>query len=178
MRTKERPGSIPKHAVPDHERKSMRCKRKRATKNALNSPGKVKSSIMIQAEQIQLSLGTEFPSFVKLMVKSHVSTCFMMRFPISFCKSHLPKQNSIIILEMESGEQYKLKFIADEQGLSAGWSKFVTLHKLLEGDVLVFQLIEANKFKVYIIRAYDFTEVDGALGLQNLVAHTKQNDSG
>lgn len=32
--------------------------------------------------------------------------------------------------------------------------------------------------KVYIIRANDLTEVDGALGLLNLDSYTKHNDSG
>ncbi|XP_059642917.1 B3 domain-containing protein Os01g0234100-like [Cornus florida] len=175
MTTKKRPVSISGHAVPDHARKF--CERERVASNALNSSGEVKSSTMIRAEEFQSSLGTEFPSFVKLMVKSHVSGCFWMGVPMPFCKSHLPKMEAIIILEAESGEQYELKFLPHKQGLSAGWRNFATLHKLLVGDVLVFQLTEANKFKVYIIRANDFTEVDGALGLLNLDAHTQQNDA-
>ncbi|XP_059642919.1 B3 domain-containing protein Os01g0234100-like isoform X2 [Cornus florida] len=172
MKTRKHCRLISKHAGPDHARKF--CKRKKATSNALNSPGEVKSSTILRAEEVQSSLGTKFPSFVKLMVKSHVSRGYWMRIPKPFCKSHLPKDDVIIILENESGEQFELKFIADDQGLSAGWRKFSILHKLLEGDVLVFQLTEVNKFKVYIIRANDFTEVDGV----HLDAHTKKNVAG
>ncbi|XP_059644254.1 B3 domain-containing protein Os01g0234100-like isoform X2 [Cornus florida] len=173
MKKKKRPGSISEHTITDDARKFY--KPKRAASNALNSPGEVKSSAMIRAEEVQSSLGTEFPSFVKVMVRSHVSSCFWMRLPVPFCKSHLPKNDAIISLENESGEQFDLKFIADKQGLSAGWRKFAILHELLERDVLIFQLTKATKFKVYIIRANDFNEVDGARGLLNLDAYTKQN---
>lgn len=54
-------------------------------------------------------------------------------------------------LEDESGRQYKTKYIACKTGLSAGWRQFVASHKLLEGDVLVFQLVEPTKFKVMMV---------------------------
>ncbi|XP_059644255.1 B3 domain-containing protein Os01g0234100-like isoform X3 [Cornus florida] len=117
MKKKKRPGSISEHTITDDARKFY--KPKRAASNALNSPGEVKSSAMIRAEEVQSSL--------------------------------------------------------DKQGLSAGWRKFAILHELLERDVLIFQLTKATKFKVYIIRANDFNEVDGARGLLNLDAYTKQN---
>ncbi|XP_057481555.1 B3 domain-containing protein Os01g0234100-like isoform X2 [Actinidia eriantha] len=98
--------------------------------------------------------------------------------PMTFCKLHLPRKDMQIVLEDESGEQFELKFIAEKTGLSAGWRKFAAAHKLVEGDVLIFQLVETNKFKVYVVRANDLTEVDGALGLLNLDAHIKQNDAG
>ncbi|XP_057491774.1 B3 domain-containing protein Os01g0234100-like [Actinidia eriantha] len=133
---------------------------------------------MIRAEEIKSSLGSEFPSFAKLLVRSHVSSCFWMGLPMTFCKLHLPRKDMPIVLEDESGEQFVLKFIADKTGLSAGWRKFAAAHKLVEGDVLIFQLVEPNKFKVYVVRANDLTEVDGALGLLNLDAHIKQSDTG
>nr|GEY56750.1 hypothetical protein [Tanacetum cinerariifolium] len=46
---------------------------------------------------------------------------------------------------------------------------FSIAHKLVEGDVLVFQLIEHWKFKVYIVRVHGLNEIDGALGLLNLI---------
>ncbi|XWS33630.1 hypothetical protein CRYUN_Cryun22dG0099300 [Craigia yunnanensis] len=94
------------------------------------------------------------------------------------CKIHLPRKDTTIILEDESEHQFQVKYYADKTGLSAGWRQFCTTHNLLEGDVLLFQLVEPTKFKVYIIRANDLTELDGALGLLNLDAHTKQSDSG
>ncbi|XP_059623873.1 B3 domain-containing protein Os01g0234100-like isoform X2 [Cornus florida] len=170
-------GSKLKQVKLDHVGKSMSCKQAKTASNALNSPGEVKSSTLIRAEEVQSSLDTEFPSFAKLMVKSHVSTGFWMSLPVPFCKSHLPKKDATLILEDESGEQFELKFLAEKSGLSAGWKKFAVGHKLLEGDALVFQLVEADKFKVYIIRANNLTEVDGALGLLDLDAHAKLSDA-
>ncbi|KAA8531707.1 hypothetical protein F0562_006576 [Nyssa sinensis] len=166
-----------KHALSDHAGKCVSCKQQKAVTNGLNSPGEVKSSAMIEAEEVQSSLGPEFPSFVKLLVRSHVASCFWMGLPVPFCKLYLPRKDVTVILEDEAGEQFEAKFIAEKTGLSAGWRKFALGHKLLEGDVLVFQLVEANKFKVYIVRANDLAEVDGALSLLNLDTHTKQNDA-
>lgn len=51
-------------------------------------------------------------------------------------------------LEDESGIQYTAKYFAEKTGLSAGWRQFSTAHNLVEGDVLVFQLIAPLKLKV------------------------------
>lgn len=39
-------------------------------------------------------------------------------------------------------------------GLRGGWSASTLDHKLDGGDALVFKLIEAVRFKIYIIRAF------------------------
>lgn len=70
--------------------------------------------------------------------------------PGLFCKLHLPNKDTTITLEDESGNEYKTKYIADKTGLSAGWRQFVSGHNLLEGDVLVFQLVKPTKFKVMV----------------------------
>jgi hypothetical protein len=69
---------------------------------------------------------------------------------VAFCKRHLPDKDTTIILEDESGREYKTKYIACKTGLSAGWRQFSAVHKLLEGDVVVFQLVEPTKFKVMV----------------------------
>ena len=56
-----------------------------------------------------------------------------------------------VSLEDENGKQWMIKYIAYKTGLSAGWRQFAVAHKLLEGDVLVFQLVEPTKFKVMLI---------------------------
>lgn len=66
-----------------------------------------------------------------------------------FCKLHMPKQDTTIILEDESGEEYKASYIAQRTALSAGWKAFSADHKLVEGDVLVFHLVGSSKFKVH-----------------------------
>ncbi|XP_021825339.1 B3 domain-containing protein Os01g0234100-like [Prunus avium] len=141
------------------------------------SRGQAKSSAVIQAQEVRSKLEPQFPSFVKSLVRSHVASCFWMGLPSLFCKSHLPDKDITMTLEDESGKQYQLKYIAYKTGLSAGWRQFAASHNLIEGDVLVFQLVEPTKFKVYIIRSNDLTEVDGSLGLLNLDSHTKRKDA-
>ncbi|KAJ9170712.1 hypothetical protein P3X46_018801 [Hevea brasiliensis] len=164
-----------KHAMAGHAGKCI-WQNKPAI-DRLNTPGQVKSSAMIRAEEVQSNLESALPSFVKSLVRSHVGSCFWMGLPGPFCRAHLPYEDTIITLEDECGKGFRMKYIAYKTGLSAGWRQFSVAHQLLEGDVLVFQLIEPCKFKVYIIRANDLTEVDGALGLLTLVPQMKQNDA-
>lgn len=68
--------------------------------------------------------------------------------PGPFCKIHLPGKDTEVILENEHSEEFPIKYIANKTGLSAGWRKFVSGNKLVEGDVLIFQLIGPCRFKV------------------------------
>ncbi|KAI3462757.1 hypothetical protein Pfo_019420 [Paulownia fortunei] len=148
-----------------------------ATVGGSSGPVQLKSPTMIRAEEVQSSLGNDHPSFLKALVRSHVASCFWMGLPVPFCKLHLPIKDTTVILENEIGEEFSIKYIAHKTGLSAGWRKFVAGNKLLEGDVLIFQLIGPCRFKVYVIRANDLTEVDGALSLLILDSQTKQSDA-
>ncbi|KAJ8567245.1 hypothetical protein K7X08_019453 [Anisodus acutangulus] len=165
------------NAVADAGRKSISTKQERATADGSGSAIQMKPPIIIRAEEFLSSIGNEYPSFMKLLVRSHVGSCFWMGLPVPFCKNHLPRKDTPVILESESGEEFEIKYIAEKTGLSAGWRKYAAAHKLVEGDVLVFQLVEPTRFKVYVIRANDLKEVDGALSLLNLDAPTKQSDA-
>ncbi|XP_044470445.1 B3 domain-containing protein Os01g0234100-like [Mangifera indica] len=166
-----------KQAVAESGGKCKSCKKNKDPVDRPCPHAEVKSAAMIRAEEVRSNLEPQYPSFAKSMVRSHVASCFWMGLPGQFCKSHLPSKDANVVLEDECGELYEAKYFAEKTGLSAGWRQFSTGHNLLEGDVLVFQLIGPLKFKVYIIRANDFSEVDGALGLLNLDAHTKQNEA-
>lgn len=166
--SKPKPKVVPVH---DPSATSLSLgKKKTAIKIAIRAPVQM-SPTMIQAKEVRSSLGNDYPTFMKTMLKSHVTTCFWMGLPIPFCKSFLPKQDSSMVVEDENGEQTILKFIAYKFGLSAGWRGFAIAHKLREGDVLVFQLVESCKFKIYIVRANDSKEVDGALSVINQDSH-------
>ena len=65
-----------------------------------------------------------------------------------FCKMHLPKNDTTIFLENESGEEYILNYIAERTALSGGWKAFCAANNLHEGDVLVFHLVKPSRFKV------------------------------
>ncbi|QHO19252.1 hypothetical protein HN51_061884 [Arachis hypogaea] len=160
--------------VTNGEAQKFASSMKGTTAEATSSRGEAKSSAVIRAEEIRSSLQAEYPSFVKSLVRSHVASCFWMGLPVAFCKKHLADKDTTMTLEDEYGKEYKMKYIACKTGLSAGWRQFSAVHKLQEGDVLVFQLVEPAKFKIYIVRADNLREVDGALSLMNLDSYARQ----
>ncbi|KAL1564129.1 B3 domain-containing protein-like protein [Salvia divinorum] len=172
-RRKSFSSSKSKDGIPESGRRS----RSKGDSGGSNSTVQIKSPTMIRAEEFLLSLSSDQPSFLKSLVRSHVASCFWMGLPGPFCKIHLPGNDIEVILEDENGEEFPIKYISNKTGLSAGWRKFVAGNKLVEGDVLIFQLIGHCRFKVYIIRANDMNEVDGALSLLILDSQTKQNDA-
>lgn len=113
-----------------------------------------------RADAIQAELDPKFPSFVKPMTQSHVTGGFWLGLPTHFCRKHLPKRDEHIMLEDENGDTSETLFLTRKAGLSAGWRGFSISHELVDGDALVFQLIKSTTFKVYIIRASEYTEDD------------------
>ncbi|KAD4584292.1 hypothetical protein E3N88_21893 [Mikania micrantha] len=105
------------------------------------------------AEKLQSNLQSEYPSFVKSMVRSHVYSCFWLGLPQRFCTTHLPKSTMTMVLEDEEGIEYEAVFISSRTGLSGGWRAFAIEHKLDDGDALVFELVERTRFKIYIVKA-------------------------
>lgn len=101
---------------------------------------------------MQSGLDPSFPSFIKPMLQSHVTGGFWLGLPVQFCKLHLPKLDGTVILVDEAEEESPTKYLALKTGLSGGWRGFAIDHELVDGDALIFQLIEHTKFKVYIVR--------------------------
>ncbi|PIA56423.1 hypothetical protein AQUCO_00700624v1 [Aquilegia coerulea] len=134
---------------------------------------KAKQCAKERAEEVQANLDPGFPSFVKIMLPSHVSGGFWLGLPTKFCISHLPKEDVMMTLIDENQEELLAKFLPRKNGLSGGWKGFSIAHKLVEGDVLVFHLIKDTKFQVYIIRAYGLGGIDGVVGLLSLDSHPK-----
>ncbi|KAI7978944.1 B3 domain-containing protein Os01g0234100 [Camellia lanceoleosa] len=150
--------------VSDDPRKSECRKRKRGIMDVFYDHFEAKSSlVMKRAEEVQASLSPEFPSFIKLMLRSHVTYCFWMGLPSNFANRDLPGHDETVVLEDESGEEYKTKFLAVSHGLSGGWRGFAKVKKLLEGDAVVFHLVRPCKFKVHIVRANDLAIAGRAL---------------
>ncbi|KAH9623605.1 hypothetical protein KSS87_005764 [Heliosperma pusillum] len=94
----------------------------------------------------------EQPVFVKLMLKSHTSVGFFLRIPEAFCRRYLPAVDTSITLETKSGELYETRYLARHAGLSGGWRRFAIDQKIVEGDLAVFHLVEATRFKIYNIK--------------------------
>ncbi|VVA26688.1 PREDICTED: B3 [Prunus dulcis] len=150
-------------------------KRKRATVESLYDTSQAQSSVLERAQEVEVSLDPKFPSLLKVMLPSHVTGGFWLGLPKKFCCEHLPKQDIMIALEDENGEEFETKYLADKVGLSGGWRGFSIAHKLLEGDVIVFHLVTPSKFKVYIVRSNGLDELDGAIGLMRLDACKKMD---
>ncbi|GAA0176388.1 hypothetical protein Leryth_003683 [Lithospermum erythrorhizon] len=112
--------------------------------------GRVKATM--KAEELEESLGSEYPVFVKPMLQSHVTGGFWLGLPSYFCKSYLPKSDETMTLIDENGEEWPTIYLARKSGLSGGWKRFAVDHDLVDGDALVFQLTKATEFKVFIIR--------------------------
>ncbi|XP_031112460.1 B3 domain-containing protein At3g19184 [Ipomoea triloba] len=111
-----------------------------------------------RAEDLEAGLDNQFPSFIKPMLQSHVTGGFWLGLPVQFCKAHLPKHDEMITLVDENGDESDTKYLAMKTGLSGGWRGFALDHELVDGDALVFQLIEPTRFKVYIIRVNEAEE--------------------
>ncbi|XP_052199047.1 B3 domain-containing protein At3g19184-like isoform X2 [Diospyros lotus] len=115
-----------------------------------------------KAEEIESGLEPDFPSFVKPMLQSHVTGGFWLGLPVQFSKAHLPDHDEFITLLDEDDNETSTKYLAQKTGLSAGWRGFAIDHQLVDGDALVFQLIQPTKFKVYIIRVNPGEDSDEA----------------
>nr|GMD67425.1 B3 domain-containing protein At3g19184-like [Ipomoea batatas] len=100
-----------------------------------------------RAEDLEAGLDNQFPSFIKPMLQSHVTGGFWLGLPVQFCKAHLPKHDEMITLVDENGDESDTKYLAMKTGLSGGWRGFALDHELVDGDALVFQLIEPTRFK-------------------------------
>ncbi|KAJ4816915.1 B3 domain-containing protein [Rhynchospora pubera] len=108
---------------------------------------------MEKAAELEESLGSDFPIFLKSMLQSHVTGGFWLGLPVGFCRTHLPKKDSDTYLLDEDGVKSKTLYLASKRGLSGGWRGFAIKHELVDGDAVVFQLIAPTTFKVYIVRA-------------------------
>ncbi|KAF3335945.1 B3 domain-containing protein [Carex littledalei] len=95
------------------------------------------------------------PSFVKAMVRSHVSSCFWLGLPSRFCKDYLPAGEAKMVLEDENGVEFDTVYIGSRAGLSGGWRGFAMHHNLEDGDALVFELTAPDRFKVVINYYYN-----------------------
>ncbi|KAL9236291.1 hypothetical protein vseg_010979 [Gypsophila vaccaria] len=158
--------------VSDHETKcgdyvksenlEMVCKLEEPLDN--NTSEEKFMSAMDRAKEVQANLSGAYPSFVKMLLPSHVSGCFWMHMPRKFCNENLPKEDCDVMLVDEAGLEFKTKYLVP-RGLSGGWRGFAIHHHLQKADVLIFHLVRPTTFKVYIIRDQRYGEVDGALGL-------------
>ncbi|MCO5607674.1 hypothetical protein L7F22_061872 [Adiantum nelumboides] len=119
---------------------------------------RIKAAERANKRQEELQDGN--PSFVKLMLVSHVSGGFWLGLPLHFCKKNLPHNDAVVVLEDEMGGEWDSIYLAHRTGLSGGWRGFAVDHSLEDGDAIIFELIEPRRFKVHIIRVSEVVEND------------------
>ncbi|CAA0807543.1 B3 domain-containing protein [Striga hermonthica] len=105
-----------------------------------------------RAEDLQSGLDQDIPSFIKPMLQSHVTGGFWLGLPVHFCKEYLPEGEVMFTLIDEDGNESEAKYLGLKRGLSGGWRGFAIDHELVDGDAVVFQLVEPTTFRVYIVR--------------------------
>lgn len=66
----------------------------------------------------------------------------------------MPSHDDTIILVDENDKEYNTKYSVRKNRLGGGWRGFSVAHELLEGDALVFHLIEPSKFRVTLLASY------------------------
>ncbi|KDO42472.1 hypothetical protein CISIN_1g036915mg, partial [Citrus sinensis] len=137
-------------------RRRLTCRsyQRRNLLNRVYASDEERASAIDRADEVQSGLDSQYPSFVKPMLQSHVTGGFWLGLPVHFCKEHLPHSDEIITLVDEEENEFPTKYLAEKTGLSGGWRGFSIDHELVDGDCLVFQLIKPATFKVYIIRVY------------------------
>ncbi|KAF6144030.1 hypothetical protein GIB67_017638 [Kingdonia uniflora] len=129
-----------------------RCSKHRDLSNRVYASPQARASAIEKAEALESTLEEEFPTFIKPMLQSHTTGGFWLGLPVDFCKKYLPRKDETITLIDEDMDESPTNYLALKRGLSAGWRGFAIAHNLVDGDALIFQLVETRKFKVYIIR--------------------------
>ncbi|XP_027149634.1 B3 domain-containing protein Os06g0194400 isoform X1 [Coffea eugenioides] len=131
---------------------------KRDLSNRVYASDEARAWAIEKAEKLESTLESGYPTLVKPMLQSHVTGGFWLGLPSHFSKRHLPKRDDTVTLVDEQGDKWRTIYLARKTGLSGGWKKFSVDHDLVDGDALVFQLIQPTVFKVHIIRENGFTE--------------------
>ncbi|XP_074264122.1 B3 domain-containing protein At5g42700-like [Silene latifolia] len=114
-----------------------------------------------KAEQLVSKLEQDgFPTLIRPLLPSHVSSCFWLGLPKYFCTENLPSTDTTLTMVDEEGEEFPTVYLPRKSGLSGGWRGFAIEKGLNDGDAVVFQLTSPSVLKVYIIRASDQEESD------------------
>ncbi|KAM0916183.1 hypothetical protein ACQ4PT_010281 [Festuca glaucescens] len=113
-----------------------------------------------KAEQLKGQLGSDHPAFIKPMSHSSSTKSSQLNIPVHFSQ-YLPVHDEMMVLVDEVNKEFDMLYRVTYKhhkywSYLNGWRAFSAHHKLVDGDCLVFQLIERRKFKVYIVRANSY----------------------
>ncbi|XP_021739549.1 B3 domain-containing protein At3g19184-like [Chenopodium quinoa] len=113
----------------------------------INASTQIRLYAIQRAQELELRLGSQHPTFVKALLQAHVVG--NLNLPTAFCKTHLLNYDGMLTLVDEDGKKCQTKFHLRYNGLGSGWRGFSIDHHLVDGDVLVFQLIEPTTLKFF-----------------------------
>ncbi|KAJ4827434.1 hypothetical protein Tsubulata_011087 [Turnera subulata] len=107
-------------------------------------------------------LKPENPFFRVILRASYVYRGYLMHIPSAFARVYLKRATGFVTLQDCSGKQWQVRCVYKhrQSSFSQGWPEFVWENKLEEGDVCVFELIDATAFvlKVTILRVIEKAE--------------------
>ncbi|KAL2934496.1 hypothetical protein RDABS01_017615 [Bienertia sinuspersici] len=62
------------------------------------------------------------------LLPSHVTGCFWLGLPSDFCRENLPRDDGMVTMVDEEGDDYLVVYLARKRGLSGGWKGFAKAH--------------------------------------------------
>ncbi|KAB2096663.1 hypothetical protein ERO13_A01G119000v2 [Gossypium hirsutum] len=151
-RVANKPAPVYQEVLVDKVMIPRRVSKHRDLSNRVYASDEARAEALEKAEKLESGLDPHFPVFIKSMLQSHVTGGFWLGLPVHFCKTNLPKRDEVMTLVDEEGHEYPTIYLAKKTGLSGGWKGFAVAHGLVDGDAIVFQLLQRTTFKVYIIR--------------------------
>lgn len=97
-----------------------------------------------------------------------IRTHLLQTIPSDFAKVHLPLERRQIILQDEYECQWQANWIVSKQhsGISGGWAAFSLDHRLEEGDVCVFEVLDSNQDSIHqdyitiVVHIFRVVEID------------------
>ncbi|KAL2904948.1 hypothetical protein RDABS01_003658 [Bienertia sinuspersici] len=133
-------------------RKSYRVVRSRNLSNRIIATDEVREYTIQEAEKLNSKLNDEgFPALIRPASFS-CYWLFLRGLPSDFCRASLPRDDGMVTLVDDEGDEYLVVYLAHKRGLSGGWKGFAEAHQLVDGDAIIFQVINSSILKVYIIR--------------------------
>ncbi|KAL2922585.1 hypothetical protein RDABS01_014076 [Bienertia sinuspersici] len=121
--------------------------RSRNLLNRVIATNEVRQYTIQEAEKLNSKLNDEgFPTLIRLASFS----CYWL----------FLADDGMVTLVDEEGDEYLVVYLACKRGLSGGWKGFAEAHQLVDGDAIIFQVINRSILKVYIIRGSGIETID------------------
>ncbi|KAL2933332.1 hypothetical protein RDABS01_016451 [Bienertia sinuspersici] len=149
--------SFPRLSLP---RKNYGVARSRNLPNRVIATDEVREYTIQEVEKLNSKLDDEgFPT----LIRPASFSCYWLFLAGSSKRllwASLPRDDGMVTLVDEEGDEYLVVYLARKRGLSGGWKGFAEAHQLVDGDAIIFQVINRSILKVYIIRGSGIETID------------------